>query len=130
MNYKLLDGTVVDLDTITYIGSIGGFGGNSICRWTGYVYRTMFSDNIGVTISCLPNQADFDIILAKVEKEADFIKQYMVNKNPKNSLLERCVDKAIAMHCTQTAIRVSSAVILEEAKKLYDEIIKTNPNDV
>jgi len=80
MKYTLLNGDVIDLNTISWIGDVGGFGGNSLCYWSGYSYRTYFSDTQRVTISCEPNHEAHKFIAAKVEAEANFIKDYLLKR--------------------------------------------------
>lgn len=79
--YKLLNNEVIDLDTISWIGDIGGFGGSAACYWTGYSYKTYFCEKkSSVTISCEHTKEAFDKLRKQVDEEAEYIKNYMINK--------------------------------------------------
>ncbi len=78
MIYTLLNGDVIDVDTISWIGDVGGFGGNSMCYYTSYAYRTYTSDTQYVTLSCEPDWEKWEKILQKIKAEADYLKNYML----------------------------------------------------
>ncbi len=78
--HKLLNGDVIDLDTISWIGDVGGFGGGSSSYWTGYSFMTYGSDKkINVEISCGQNKG-FNYIFDQVTAESDLIKQHMLSR--------------------------------------------------